>query len=170
LNLEPPTTVGQLRACGEAAEAGIVAPGKARPEDKTVLDAMHPLTQSLLASEVAGDDLATGVALAVQAARDGAASTAGMIATIGRASRLGERSRGWADPGATSFAIFVSAMAMAMTGEPLVEENTVSFAVNARKLACEPKPFARDLGSASPASHRCRHERRGPGCLALNVA
>ena len=33
-----------------------------------------------------------------------------MIASIGRASRLGERSRGWADPGATSLAIVVDAL------------------------------------------------------------
>jgi dihydroxyacetone kinase len=36
-----------------------------------------------------------------------------MIAGVGRASRLGERSRGSADPGASSFVIIVEAAARA---------------------------------------------------------
>jgi dihydroxyacetone kinase len=36
-----------------------------------------------------------------------------MVATLGRASRLGERSRGSADPVATSFAVIVDALATA---------------------------------------------------------
>jgi dihydroxyacetone kinase len=47
---------------------------------------------------------------AAVAARSGAQSTAGMIATLGRASQLGERSPGSADPGATSFAIIAEAL------------------------------------------------------------
>jgi len=43
-----------------------------------------------------------------------------MTATLGRASRLGERSLGLADPGAASFALILEAMATsyaAATGE-----------------------------------------------------
>lgn len=115
-------TVPQLRACAEAAEAAITTLGKAKPGDKTVIDAIHPMAESLRASEARGDAPATAVAAAAEAARLGAASTAEMIATIGRASRLGERSRGWADPGATSFAIIVGAMAAAFTREPETKE------------------------------------------------
>ncbi len=118
----PPVAVAQLRACAEAAEAGIAALGKAKPGDKTILDAVHPLIESLRASEVRGDDLSSAIAAAAAAARQGAASTAGMIATIGRASRLGERSRGGADPGATSFAIIVEAMAASLRGSPTAQE------------------------------------------------
>ena len=112
-----PVTVAELVTCAEAAEAGIMILGKAKPGDKTVLDALHPLVGSLKASAAAGDDVATAVAAAAVAARRGAESTAVMIATIGRASRLGERSRGWADPGATSFAIIVEALASAFVRE-----------------------------------------------------
>ena len=122
LPLVAPVTVEQLRACAEAAEAGIATLGKAKPGDKTVLDAIHPLVELLRASEARGDDPAAAVSAAAEAARRGAASTADMIATIGRASRLGERSRGWADPGATSFAIIVGAMAAAFTREPTDKE------------------------------------------------
>ena len=115
-------TVAQLRACAEAAEAGIAALGKAKPGDKTILDAVHPLVESLSESEVRGDDLPSAIAAAAAAARRGAASTADMVATVGRASRLGERSRGSADPGATSFAIIVEAMAATLRGGPAAQE------------------------------------------------
>jgi dihydroxyacetone kinase-like protein len=111
LPLSEPVTVAELRACAEAAEEGVVALGKARPGDKTVLDALHPLVESLRASEASGDVVPAALAAAARAARAGAESTAGMIASVGRASRLGERSRGHADPGATSFAIIVEAIA-----------------------------------------------------------
>ena len=44
------------------------------------------------------------------AARAGAEATTGMVATVGRSARFGERSRGTPDPGATSFAIIVDAL------------------------------------------------------------
>jgi phosphoenolpyruvate---glycerone phosphotransferase subunit DhaL len=111
-------TVTQLRECAEVAEAGISGLGKAKPGDKTVVDALHPLVESLRGAEERGDDLATAIRGAASAARQGADCTAGMIAAIGRASRLGERSRGHADPGATSFAIAVEALAKAAADPP----------------------------------------------------
>jgi dihydroxyacetone kinase-like protein len=117
LKPEGPLTVATLVACAEAAEVGIVALGKAKTGDKTVLDALHPMVESLRASAAAGDDVGVAIIAATTAARAGAASTAEMIATIGRASRLGERSRGWADPGATSFAIIVQALTAAFARE-----------------------------------------------------
>ena len=94
--------------------AGLSAEGKAKPGDKTILDALQPLVESLRKSEADGDDLGMAIRAASRAARRGAESTSGMIATIGRASRLGERSRGYADPGAVSFAIVMEAIADAM--------------------------------------------------------
>ena len=68
--------------------------------------------------------LADGLQMARAAARAGADSTVEMAATIGRAARFGEGSRGTADPGATSFAIIVDALvtsALASVG-PLVPD------------------------------------------------
>jgi dihydroxyacetone kinase phosphoprotein-dependent L subunit len=113
LPLTAPLTVEQLAKCAEAAETGITTLGKAKPGDKTVIDALHPVAVSLRASADAGEEIAPALAKAVEAAKAGAAATADMIATIGRASRLGERSRGWADPGATSFSIIVGALVAA---------------------------------------------------------
>ncbi len=106
-------TVADLRRCLEAAEAGIVTLGKAAPGDKTIVDAIHPAVEALRRAEAEGSDVGDAMRAAAAAAREGADSTAGMIARVGRASRLGERSRGSADPGATSFAIITEALAAA---------------------------------------------------------
>lgn len=103
--------VAQLRAAADSAERAVVDLGGAVPGDKTLVDALHPLAESLRASAENGQDLATAIDAAIEAAGSGAARTAEMVARIGRASRLGERSRGLPDAGATSLAIVVRAMA-----------------------------------------------------------
>jgi dihydroxyacetone kinase-like protein len=103
--------VPQMLACAEAAESAISELGHAKPGDKTILDALDPAIVVLRQARAAGTDVDEALAAAAAAARDGAASTAAMIASIGRASRLGERSRGLADPGATSFAVIMDALA-----------------------------------------------------------
>jgi len=90
-------------ALAEAAEGAISKLGGAKPGDKTILDALHPAVEAL---RDGGD-----VRQAASAAREGAEATAQMVATVGRASRLGGRSRGLADPGATSLAIILEALA-----------------------------------------------------------
>lgn len=109
--------VAFLRDCAEAAEAAIGTLGKSKVGDKTILDALHPMAEALRAAAEDGADLADAIDAAARSARDGAEATSGMIATMGRASRLGERSRGFADPGATSFAVIVEALARAYRHE-----------------------------------------------------
>lgn len=104
-----PVTVAELRACADTAAAAIVALGHAKPGDKTILDALVPVVDSLQASENDGSGVEVALVLASQAAWAGAEATAGMIASIGRAARLGEQSRGSADAGATSFGTIVEA-------------------------------------------------------------
>ncbi|HMA45708.1 MAG TPA: DAK2 domain-containing protein [Frankiaceae bacterium] len=103
-------TVAVVRRAAEAAEAGVVSLGHASVGDKTVLDALHPAVESLRAAEAAGHSLGAALEAAAAAADAGVAATADMIARIGRASRLGERSRGQADAGARSFAIILRAL------------------------------------------------------------
>lgn len=102
--------VTRLRRAAEAAEGAIVRLGGAAVGDKTVLDALHPVVDSLRVSEDSGVPLAEALEAALAAADGGVAETAGMIARIGRASRLGERSRGQPDAGARSFAVIVRAL------------------------------------------------------------
>lgn len=106
-----PLTVARIRECAEAAETAIVALGHAKPGDKTILDALAPAVDSLRSSECEGATPNAAIAGAARAAEVGASGTALMVATLGRASRLGERSRGSADPGATSLAVILGAIA-----------------------------------------------------------
>lgn len=76
--------------------------GKAEPGDKTMIDTLDPFVRSF--GEAAGEGASPGEVWqqALPAAERGADSTADMISTRGRASKLGERSRGHKDPGAVS--------------------------------------------------------------------
>jgi phosphoenolpyruvate---glycerone phosphotransferase subunit DhaL len=104
-------SVAQLVACAEAAEDAIVNLGHARPGDKTILDALEPAVGALRQALATGAGVDEALAIAAAAAQKGAANTAAMIASAGRASRLGEKSRGLPDPGAASFALVMGAVA-----------------------------------------------------------
>jgi dihydroxyacetone kinase-like protein len=78
---------------------------RARPGDKTMMDALVPAVEAIEASANSGEPIARAMELAAAAARTGAESTADMIARYGRAKFLGEKTRGSADPGATSIAL-----------------------------------------------------------------
>jgi dihydroxyacetone kinase-like protein len=106
-----PLTVAKLLACAEAAESAIAALGHAKPGDKTILDALDPALQALQHALASRGDVRQAIGAAATAAREGADASAQMVATVGRASRLGERSRGTADPGARSFALIMDALA-----------------------------------------------------------
>jgi dihydroxyacetone kinase len=111
---EDPLSVA--RRAAEAAAAAVSALGGAKAGDKTILDAMVPYAQALASAESRGSRLGEAAHEAAAAAREAADATASMEARIGRSSRFGERSIGTADPGATSFAIIVEALALATDG------------------------------------------------------
>ena len=89
---------------------GITERGKARPGDKTMMDAWAPAARAVLSARERGEDPLSQMRAAVEAAREGAASTRAMVASRGRAARLGERSLGHTDPGAVSAVILIEAM------------------------------------------------------------
>ena len=74
--------------------------GKAGPGQKTMLDTLHPFLEAL--KRVEDQPLAEAWAAALPAAQEGMEATKTMKSQKGRAARLGERSRGHADPGAVS--------------------------------------------------------------------
>jgi phosphoenolpyruvate---glycerone phosphotransferase subunit DhaL len=108
---DEPLTVLRCLESAEAAELAISALGHAKRGDKTILDALEPAVAALRRAGAAGLDLDDALVAAAAAARGGADATAAMVASVGRASRLGERSRGLADPGASSFALIMEAIA-----------------------------------------------------------
>ncbi|MFJ7151437.1 dihydroxyacetone kinase subunit DhaL [Streptomyces sp. NPDC100445] len=91
----------QLAQALRAGVDGVMTLGGAAPGDKTMIDALVP----------AVDALATGFAAARAAAEEGARATTPLRARKGRASYLGERSVGHQDPGATSSALLIAALA-----------------------------------------------------------
>lgn len=96
----------------EAALDGIVARGKAQRGEKTMVDALAPAIEALRAALAAGEPLGRALQAAADAAEGGAKATIPMLALKGRASYLGERSIGHQDPGATSTAYLLRALAM----------------------------------------------------------
>ena len=86
----------------EAAEKGIQDMGKAQVGDKTLLDTIDPAVKALKEAQRQGKPLEDALANLSEAARQGAQSTREMISRIGRSSRLGERTMGHQDAGATS--------------------------------------------------------------------
>jgi len=98
----------------ESGLAALQANTKARPGDKTMMDALVPAVETLRQAADEGADIATAMARAAQAADQGAQATIEMQARFGRAKNLGERSRGHPDPGATSIALIFKGFAQAL--------------------------------------------------------
>lgn len=86
---------------------------KARPGDKTMMDALVPAVQAIESAAGCGEPVGRALELAAEAARRGAESTRDMIATYGRAKFVGERTRGWPDAGATSIALIFKGFSLA---------------------------------------------------------
>ena len=76
--------------------------GQAQVGDKTMIDTLAPFSAALSAAAERGLSPADAWLAALPEAEQGMASTTDMISRRGRASRLGERSRGIQDAGATS--------------------------------------------------------------------
>lgn len=93
-----------------AIAAGIAERGKARRGDKTMLDAWLPAVDAAHAACERGLTLEETLAQIADSAENGARSTRSMVASKGRAVRLGERSIGHVDPGAASAAIIIRAI------------------------------------------------------------
>jgi dihydroxyacetone kinase-like protein len=75
--------------------------------EKTMLDALIPAADAAQAAADGGADALATLRAASAAADAGAKATSGMIATRGRAAKLGERTRGHQDAGATSTALIL---------------------------------------------------------------
>jgi phosphoenolpyruvate---glycerone phosphotransferase subunit DhaL len=108
----------ELAQAFDAALAGVVELGAAQEGDKTMVDALAPVVRTLRERATAGDGLAEALAAARAAGDEGMRATTPLQASKGRASYLGERSIGHQDPGATSTALILGALASAVSTEP----------------------------------------------------
>ncbi len=93
-----------------AADTGIQERGKAKLGDKTIVDAIHPASETFAAALSAGEPLEQAGAAALQAAKDGRDSVTPLRSKIGRASWVGERTEGRVDPGCAAFVVMLSAI------------------------------------------------------------
>lgn len=84
--------------------------GKAKRGDKTLIDTLAPSLDSLNESIKNNLSFKEAIVEMQKAAENGMNSTKDMIAKIGRASRLGERSRGVLDAGACSSYVIIKNM------------------------------------------------------------
>ncbi|WP_062207051.1 dihydroxyacetone kinase subunit DhaL [Aureimonas sp. AU12] len=94
-----------------AIAAGIAERGKGGRGDKTMLDAWLPARDAAEVALVRGDAPVAFWNGVVAAGGEGAEATRSMVASRGRAARLGERSLGHLDPGAVSAVLILKAMA-----------------------------------------------------------
>lgn len=106
-SLDGADVVAMLRA----AVAGIMARGGAELGDKTLLDALVPMTDSIEESLAAGASSEEIVDRAAVVTRSAADATAELVAKRGRAAYTGERSRGSVDAGATAVAVIIEQIA-----------------------------------------------------------
>ncbi|NGZ75063.1 dihydroxyacetone kinase subunit DhaK [Saccharibacillus alkalitolerans] len=100
----------------QAAVAGIQSTGErsfgrgAVVGDKTLIDALVPCADAWTASAAAGDDVKTAFAKGAEAAATGAKKTEEIVARMGRAGAVGERSIGYPDAGAHALGVIFAAL------------------------------------------------------------
>jgi len=78
----------------------IIANGKSKPGDKTVIDSLYPAAQALQKAADNNEDLKRGIVEAYQAALDGAEKAKNMVSQHGKAACFGVQTLGKHDPGA----------------------------------------------------------------------
>lgn len=93
-----------------SASDAVMAFGKAKPGDKTMVDSIVPFAETLTAEVEAGQELVPAWATAAEASQKAADATADLTAKLGRARSHGDKSQGTPDPGAVSFALIVAAV------------------------------------------------------------
>ncbi|KAA9108134.1 dihydroxyacetone kinase family protein [Microbacterium rhizomatis] len=107
-------SAAEVAAGIETGVSGVTSYGKAEVGDKTMVDALVPFTTVLTEAVESGASLPHAWGKAADAATAAAADTAALLPKMGRARAHGQHSVGTADPGAHSFALIVSALAVVL--------------------------------------------------------
>lgn len=87
---------------------GVMDRGGAKPGDKTMIDSLHPAAAK--ATTTADLPLPDAIVAVAEAAESGKEASKDMIATMGRAKTLGEKSLGKPDAGALSISFVIDEM------------------------------------------------------------
>lgn len=103
---EEPTPARYARGITKAKD-DVMAFGKAKLGDKTLVDALVPFSETLERALEAGDPFPVAWGKAVEAASNAAKATSELKPKLGRARPLAEKSLGTPDPGAISLSMIV---------------------------------------------------------------
>jgi len=102
---------GDFMALLKAGLDGITALVTTKPGDKTMLDVLIPSIEAFENAYEGGAGFDAALNGLIAAAKTSREATKDMIAKVGRAARMGERSRGFYDAGATSCMLILTGMA-----------------------------------------------------------
>lgn len=109
LQVTTEVSAAQVKVMFRGGLTGVEEQTKAKPGDKTMMDALVPAVEAMEACQ--SDDVAELLTVGAAAALKGTEATVNMKANFGRARNLGERSIGFADAGATSWACLFQSFA-----------------------------------------------------------
>ncbi|HML22001.1 MAG TPA: DAK2 domain-containing protein [Aggregatilinea sp.] len=113
-SLDGPALARMLRA----ADVGVQERGKAKPGDKTIVDALHPAAEAFNAAIDGGDALSDAAVSMLHAARQGRDAVIASRSKIGRAAWVGERTENQPDPGTVLFVQVLEAVLQVEPSEP----------------------------------------------------
>lgn len=102
---------GVFRDMLNEALAGVSELGNAKVGDKTLMDVLIPAAEAYNKAADDNKSFAEAIEAMKAAAKAGMESTRDLVAKVGRASRLGERSRGVLDAGSVSCYLLIASMA-----------------------------------------------------------
>jgi dihydroxyacetone kinase-like protein len=105
--LDGPTLAAML----QAADLGIQERGKAKPGDKTIVDALHPAAIAFSVAIETGKSLDEAGQKMLDAAQAGLEAVTPLQSRVGRASWVGERTKGQVDAGCAALVIILKAIA-----------------------------------------------------------
>lgn len=88
---------------------------EAQPGDKTMMDALIPAVSAFTRASELGQGIVDAIAVAAEAAKNGAEATANLTSRYGRARLLGQRTVGHQDPGAASVALIFEGFFIGIT-------------------------------------------------------
>lgn len=103
--------INEIDEALKAAVEAIASISPAKVGDKTLIDTLIPALAAYQKAQTEGKTFTEALEAMKAAAIEGRDSTKDMVAQLGRASRLGERSRGVLDAGATSCCLILEVLA-----------------------------------------------------------
>jgi len=93
-----------------AADTGVQERGKAKPGDKTIVDALHPAAVAIIDAIEQGNSLKIASRLMLDAARKGRDAAIPLRSKVGRSSWVGDRTENKLDPGTVLFVHILEAI------------------------------------------------------------